>query len=75
MDKKKLKSLLIRLVFPLAKVYWRILKSKTFGVKAIIVHSEDPRQILLIQHSYDSKKLWNLPGGGYNPKKKQPLKP
>jgi ADP-ribose pyrophosphatase YjhB (NUDIX family) len=69
MDKKKLKSILIRLVFPLAKIYWRILKPKTFGVKAIIIHPEDPRQILLIQHSYDSKKLWNLPGGGYNPKK------
>jgi 8-oxo-dGTP diphosphatase len=69
MDKKKLKSFLIKLVFPLAKIYWRILKPETFGVKAIIVHPEDPRQILLIQHSYDSKKLWNLPGGGYNPKK------
>jgi ADP-ribose pyrophosphatase YjhB (NUDIX family) len=69
MYKKKLKSLLIKLVFPLVKLYWRILKPKTFGVKAIIVHPKDPGQILLIQHSYDDKKLWNLPGGGYNPNK------
>jgi len=69
MDKKKLKIFLIKLVFPLAKIYWRILKPKTFGVKAIIVHPEDPKQILLIQHSYGDKNLWNLPGGGYNPKK------
>jgi len=69
MNKKKLKSLFIKLVFPLLKIYWRILKPKTFGVKAIIVHPEDSKQILLIQHSYDNKKLWNLPGGGYNPKK------
>jgi len=73
MDKKKLKSFLIKLVFPLAKIYWRILKPKTFGVKAIIVHPENSEQILLIQNSYGSKKIWNLPGGGYNPKKENKI--
>ena len=54
-------------LLPLAKVYWKIFRPKTFGVKGVIPNSNDDRQVLLIRNSYGNRQLWNLPGGGYNP--------
>lgn len=51
----------------LAKMYWKILRPKTFGVKGVIPNPDDDRQVLLIRNSYGNRQLWNLPGGGYNP--------
>jgi len=39
----------------------------------LITHPEDKNKILLVLHSYGNKSLWNIPGGGYNPKKESPL--
>ena len=44
---------------PLAKIYWRIFKPITFGVKAIILCDNE---VLLIKNV--SKNQWHLPGGG-----------
>jgi 8-oxo-dGTP diphosphatase len=52
----------------LLSIYWRLLKPRTFGVKGVILHP-DNRQLLLVQHSYGQSGKWNLPGGGYNPKR------
>ena len=50
------------------KAYWVLFKPKTFGVKALILNPGNRHEVLMIQTSYGSK-LWNLPGGGYNPKR------
>jgi 8-oxo-dGTP diphosphatase len=54
-----------------AKLYWRLFRPKSYGVKAAILHPLDPSLVLLVRHSYDSG-AWNLPGGGYNPKRETP---
>ena len=61
-----------RALYPLAKLYWKIFRPKTFGVKVVLLHPENKHHILLIQHTYGSSFLWNLPGGGYNPRKETP---
>lgn len=57
------------LVLPIRRLYWLIFHPKTYGVKAIIPNPKNYNQILLIRNSYDKYDLWNIPGGGYNPKK------
>jgi len=42
------------------RLYWRVRRPKTFGVRAF-VFSADGR-LLLVKHTYD--KYWYLPGGG-----------
>lgn len=56
-----LRRLLLKLSYPLARVYWFVFRPKTFGVKAII-NCED--YILLVRHSYN--RGWTFPGGGIN---------
>lgn len=58
-----------KLLMPIAKIYWRIFRPHTFGVKGVIPHPDDKNRLLLVRHSYGDKSLWNLPGGGYNPKR------
>ena len=41
------------------RIYWRIAKPVTFGVRAV-VQAQDGR-VLLVKHTYD--KYWYLPGG------------
>ncbi|MEM9775501.1 MAG: NUDIX domain-containing protein [Chloroflexota bacterium] len=53
---------------PFLRLYWRVFKPKTFGVKVIVQHPESEK-ILLAQHSYGNLNIWHLPGGGYNPKR------
>lgn len=65
----KIKPLLYKITFPFFTLYWKFFKPKTFGVKVLIIHPEDNQKILLIRHSYGNTLLWNIPGGGYNPKK------
>ena len=56
----------IALIF--LRLYWKLFKPKTFGVK-IIIHHYESKQFLLVQHSYGDHDIWHLPGGGYNPKR------
>lgn len=61
-----------RLTNTLLGLYWRILKPRTFGVKGVILNPENRNQLLLVHHSYGAQDRWNLPGGGYNPKRETP---
>ena len=67
-----MRTFLNKYFFPLIRWYWKIVRPKTFGVKAVIVRRDGPSTVLLVQHSYGNQLLWNLPGGGFNPKKEQP---
>ncbi len=61
-----------KIIHILLNAYWRIFRPKTYGVKVLIVHPQDPHKILLVLHSYGDTTLWNIPGGGYNPRKETP---
>lgn len=52
-------SLKLRLMWAGAKLYWRIFRPLTLGVKVLLVQNE---QVLLVRHSYQDG--WFLPGGG-----------
>jgi len=54
-----LKRLAIFALFPVARLYWRVAKPKTFGVKVVIRNAD---KILLIRHSYQPH-FWSFPGG------------
>lgn len=64
-----MKQMFYTLIMPVVKLYWRIFKPQSYGVKVVIVHPDNPDKILLVRHSYGNTTLWNIPGGGYNPKK------
>lgn len=67
-----MKMLLKKYLFPLVRLYWKVFRPKTFGVKAVVVRRDDPSAMLLVQHTYGDELLWNLPGGGFNPKRETP---
>ena len=52
-------SLRWRLLYLLARCYWRIFRPLTLGVKVLLIENE---AIWLVQHSYQPG--WFLPGGG-----------
>lgn len=64
----KIKKLFYAAFMPFVKIYWRVFKPKSFGVKVLITHPTETSKVLLIRHSYGNTSLWNIPGGGYNPK-------
>ncbi|MCA9356711.1 NUDIX hydrolase [Candidatus Nomurabacteria bacterium] len=69
----KLKKYLYAAIMPFRRWYWNIFKPKTFGVKILIMHSQNQNEILLVRPTYGNQTLWNIPGGGYNPKKETAL--
>ena len=64
-----IKKTFYQMVMPLVKLYWRIFKPESYGVKVLIIHPNDKNKVLLVRHSYGNTTLWNIPGGGYNPNK------
>ncbi|MEU5527727.1 NUDIX domain-containing protein [Micromonospora chersina] len=60
------------LLHRIRRLYWRIAKPTTYGVKALIVHPVDADRVLLVRHSYGDRSLWSLPGGGYKPARETP---
>jgi 8-oxo-dGTP diphosphatase len=68
----RISSFAFRLLHRIRKVYWRIAKPTTHGVKVLIIHSVDPDRVLLVRHSYGDQSLWSLPGGGYKPARETP---
>jgi 8-oxo-dGTP pyrophosphatase MutT (NUDIX family) len=46
--------------YPLLKLYWRIRKPLTLGVRLIV--ADDEKGVLLVRHTYVGG--WYLPGGG-----------
>lgn len=65
----KIKKTVYNLILPIAKLYWYIFKPQSFGARVLIIHPQDPNKVLLVLHSYGNSTLWNIPGGGYKPKK------
>lgn len=43
-------------------IYWRIARPRTYGVKVVALR--DDGHVLLVRHSYQSRDLFMLPGGG-----------
>ena len=53
-------SLPHRLIRQAARLYWRIRKPRTLGVRAIVL--DDMDRVALVRHTYTDQ--WYLPGGG-----------
>jgi 8-oxo-dGTP diphosphatase len=60
-----------RLLFPLVRIYWKVFRPKTFGVKGVLSRAGDD-SVLLARHAYGNTRIWNLPGGGFNPRRESP---
>lgn len=58
--KQKILKAFSPVVFPLVKLYWRVWKPKTFGVKVIVQYGNS---FLLIRNAYGYGR-WTFPGGG-----------
>jgi len=48
-------------------VYWYVVRPQRWGIKVLLVSG---KKVVLVRHSYSGG--WNLPGGGFNPKREQP---
>ena len=57
---KNPKNRIISLIYSVLRVYWRVFKPITLGVRAIVVN--EANEILLVKHTYED--YWFLPGGG-----------
>ena len=55
-------------LFFLVRAYWRVIRPKTYGVKGVITRAADDA-VLLVRHSYGNTGIWNLPGGGFHPRR------
>jgi ADP-ribose pyrophosphatase YjhB (NUDIX family) len=53
------KRTLIQVIYPLLKLYWFLVRPKTFGVQCVIQHGG---AILLVRNTY-GRKQWTFPGG------------
>ena len=51
-----------RLIYKLMRLYWKVTKPITIGVRAIITNNDN--EVLLVKHTYTHQ--WYLPGGGVN---------
>ena len=49
-----------RLIGRMARLYWRVRRPRTLGVRAIVVDQDE--RIVLVRHTYADQ--WYLPGGG-----------
>jgi 8-oxo-dGTP diphosphatase len=65
----KINHIIYRLANVARKLYWRTFHPKTFGAQVLLKHPQNKNLVLLIRHTYGNQTLWNIPGGGYNPKK------
>lgn len=54
------------------RIWWRVRKPNTFGVKVLLIHPDDPAQCLIVRHSYSDSARWGLPGGAYKPRRETP---
>jgi 8-oxo-dGTP diphosphatase len=63
----RLPAPVLRLIAPGMRLWWRIRKPATFGVKALLLHPDGSGRFLVVRHSYSDSSRWGLPGGGYKP--------
>ncbi|WP_433014676.1 NUDIX domain-containing protein [Kribbella sp. CA-294648] len=63
------KAVLMRSGHRVLRLWWRLRKPSTYGVKVLVLHPSDPERCLVVRHSYVDQHWWGLPGGGYKPHK------
>lgn len=63
------KAALMRSGHRVLRLWWRVRKPSTYGVKVLLLHPSDPGRCLVVRHSYVDQHWWGLPGGGYKPHK------
>ncbi|MCD0447196.1 NUDIX domain-containing protein [Glycomyces sp. A-F 0318] len=63
----RLPAPVLRVIAPGMRLWWRIRKPETFGVKALLLHPDGSGRFLVVRHSYSDPSRWGLPGGGYRP--------
>jgi 8-oxo-dGTP pyrophosphatase MutT (NUDIX family) len=63
-------AILLRVGSPFARLWWRIRRPTTYGVKALVRHPDG--RFLVVRHSYADTRRWSLPGGGYKPNRETP---
>jgi ADP-ribose pyrophosphatase YjhB (NUDIX family) len=56
------KVVLLRVADRARRLVWRVAGPRMIGVRAIVVHPDDGK-VLLVRHSY-GREAWYLPGGG-----------
>ncbi|MGI8801654.1 MAG: NUDIX hydrolase [Solirubrobacteraceae bacterium] len=55
-----LKRLAYRVASPVVAVLWAVLGVRRDGAKCMLMNGED---VLLVRHTYGSRRHWDLPGG------------
>lgn len=63
----RLPAPVLRLIALGMRLWWRVRKPATFGVKALLLHPDRSGRFLVVRHSYSDSSRWGLPGGGYKP--------
>ena len=53
------KRILVQLIYPWLKLYWFLVRPRTFGVQCVIQHGD---AILLVRNTY-GRRQWTFPGG------------
>lgn len=66
----RLPAPVLRAIAPVHRLWWRVRKPNTFGVKILLRDSSG--RFLVVRHSYSDPKRWGLPGGGYRPDRETP---
>lgn len=66
----RLPAPVLRAIAPAHRLWWRVRKPKTFGVKVLL--RDDAGHFLVVRHSYSDPTRWGLPGGGYRPGRETP---
>lgn len=56
----------------LRRLWWRVRRPRTFGVKVLLHHPERTDLVLAVRHSYVDQERWALPGGRYRPSRETP---
>ncbi|WP_176953446.1 NUDIX domain-containing protein [Glycomyces sambucus] len=68
----RLPAPVLRVIAPGMRLWWRVRKPETFGVKALLFHPDGSGRFLVVRHSYSDPRRWGLPGGGYKPTTEKP---
>lgn len=66
----RLPAPVLRAIAPVHRLWWRVRKPNTYGVKILLRNSSG--RFLVVRHSYSDPTRWGLPGGGYRPDRETP---
>lgn len=58
--------LALPVLYRLRRLYWRVIRPRTHGVRVLIRHPGTGK-VLLVRHTYGPRDRWYPPGGGYRP--------